>query len=159
GAPNAGGFTLGAVQLLAQGGQTGNIDSIHLYAISTAPSASASASYNDGAGHNLGPDLLNAGNGYSFGWNPGAGTWLTQFTFDGPDQVPLVSGTTYVLEVWAPISSANNFVWMRNGGSPADPGGQMFGAHNSNIADQTAAGGQRQTINQEGLAGGTPRIA
>ena len=160
GAPNSSGFQLGAIDVLASGGAVGNIVGIHLYALSLAPSATASASYNDGS-HNMGPDLLNGGLGYTFPWNPGTptggDTWLTQFTFNGADQVQLNAGTTYALEFWTSSSNGNGFIWNR--GSGADPGGQMFGAHNSLLTDQTAAGGERETINQEGLSGGAPRTA
>ena len=138
---------------------------MHLYAVNTAPSASASASYNDGAqGHLVGPDLLGGGSGLSFPWNPGTSSgnaWLAEFALDGTDNVVLASGQTYALEFWSNNSVAspntNNFVWFRNASTPNDPGGQMFGARNADLTDTT--NGVRLTINQLGLAGGTPRIA
>src|SRR5206468_3521634 len=133
GAPNANGLTLGEIAVLATGGAVSNTVSMHLYAINIAPSPSASASYNDGT-HNMGPDLLGGGSGLSFNWNPGAvaagHAWLAQFLLDDGDQAPLVSGQTYALEFWVPATNANGFLWERNAGSPADPGGQMFAAHN-----------------------------
>jgi hypothetical protein len=162
GAPNATGFTLAEIAFLAGGGSIGNTVSMHLYALNTAPSATASASYNDTGGHNMGPDLLGGGTGLSFGWNPGAvaagHAWLAQIYLDDGDQVPLTSGQTYALEFWASSTSSNNFVWNRAGAS-GDPGGQMFGAHNSNQANKVLTSGMRATIDQEGLAGGAPRNA
>jgi hypothetical protein len=167
GAPNSGGFTLGKIAVLAGGGNTNNTVSMHLYAVNVAPSASASASYNDGAqGHLVGPDLLGGGSGLSFTWNPGSlatgHAWLAQFILDGTDNVVLNSGTTYALEFWSNNSTAtpntNNWVWFRRADATnADPGGQMFGAQNADLTDTT--NGVRKTINQLALAGGTPRIA
>lgn len=157
GAPNAGGFTLGKIAVVASGGAGNNTVSMHLYAVTAAPSASASASYNDGAGgHLIGPDLLGGGAGLSFNWNPGA-LVRAEFNLDGTDNVVLQAGQTYALEFWTLNSVPNAFIWNRNGGSPADPGGQEFGARNADITDTT--NGVRMTINQLGQAGGTPRIA
>jgi hypothetical protein len=165
GAPNSSGFALGKVAVIAGGGSTGNVASMHLYAVNLPPSSSASASYNDGIqGHLVGPDLLGAGAGLSFPWNPGnAGTgnvWLAEFNLDGTDNVPLVPGQMYALEFWSsnPVSApnSNNFIWFR-GADTGERGGQMFGAHNADLLDAT--NGVRLTINQLGQAGGAPRHA
>ena len=165
GAPNSSGFILQSIEVLAVGGSGGNTVSMHLYPVVAAPSASASASYNDSSGHNLGADLLGGGSGLSFPWNPGALTapntaFLARFDLDGSDNVVLNAGTTYALEFWSnnPTSApnSNNWIWVR-GAALNDPGGQMFGAHNADITDAT--NGVRLTINQLGQAGGTPRQA
>lgn len=166
GAPNASGFTLGKIAVIAGGGSTGNIVSMHLYAVNAAPSHTASASYNDGGqGHLVGPDLLGGGAGLSFAWNPGnpgtGNVWLAEFELDGTDNVQLVAGQTYALEFWSNNSVAtpnsNNFIWYRAPTASGDPGGQMFGARNADLTDAT--NGVRLTINQLGQAGGAPRNA
>jgi hypothetical protein len=80
---------------------------------------------------------------------PTSGQVQGEFTLPVADQVSLLAGEEYALEIWTPVAdvTANGFIWYR--GSTADPGGQMFSAADVSVARKTLAG--------NGQAGGAPR--
>jgi hypothetical protein len=153
-------FQLGAVSIIGSfGDTTANPVKLHLYSIGQSGGANFFSSSD--AFYFAGTDLL--ANGTGAGLNiaaGGSGSGTRQIRLDlsnGPssnDQPTLTAGTSYAVEFWVPANATTSFFWDRNGGSPADPGGQMFAKNNA-----TDFGTSRNTIAAAGLAGGSPRIA
>src|SRR5262249_26331170 len=141
------------------GDTTANPVKLHLYTISSSGGTNFFSSSD--AFYFPGTDLL--GNGSGAGLNITAGGsgsgGAKQISFNlsnGPnsnDNPTLTAGTSYAVEFWVPTALTNGFIWDRNAGSPADPGGQLMGAHNP-----TDFSTSRNTIAALGLAGGAPRI-
>jgi len=118
---------------------------VHLYDLGPAGTVpvSTDASYAPGV------DLFN---GLKVTPPTNSGVVQASFTLSGADQVSLIANREYALEIWTPIRGRPaGIVWYRNGGSPADPGGQMFTATNS-LA-------QRLTLDLNNQAGAAPCIA
>ena len=78
------------------------------------------------------------------------------FTLPAADQASLLANEEYAFEILTPTADGSAGVtWFRNGGSPADPGGQMF---SSGDGLNSASAGARNTLAGNGQAGGAPRI-
>jgi hypothetical protein len=85
-----------------------------------------------------------------------AGEVQGTFTLPAADQSSLKANEEYAFELLTPTADgAAGVTWFRNGGSPADPGGQMF---SSGDGLNSASAGVRNTLNTNGQAGGAPRI-
>jgi hypothetical protein len=160
-------FTLGSVVIPAGGAApfASGIMSLHIYPLtftSGSPFASASSSV-----YNVGTDLLGGGSGLPFSSNGLSGGAFLAFNVNNgvtSDQVTLNGGTMYAVEFWDNTNQTSYtqfpITWFRNGGVPADPGGQMFGSKNiiNNPSASDTTTGLRGTIAQMGLAGSSPRI-
>lgn len=130
-------------------GMNNNTDSsyqINLYDLGTAGTVSVSSS---AATYTPGTSLFSVNN--ISGMTSSGGEVQATFTLPVADQVTLLAGEEYALEIWTPTADGTaGITWYRNGGSPADPGGQMFSGGDSTLARKTLAG--------NGQAGGAPRI-
>jgi hypothetical protein len=149
-------FTLGSIAIEASGGApTNNAMSLHLFPFTSSTTPTATLASNSGAFYTVGTDLLGGGAGLNFTFPGFTGNQVVTFDFDTVgtnDQPTLTAGTSYAVELWT--ANGSIMTWLRNGGSPADPGGQMMGTKNP-----TLNSGSRNTIAALGLAGGSPRIA
>jgi hypothetical protein len=78
------------------------------------------------------------------------------FSLPAADQKLLNANEEYAFEILTPTADgAAGLTWFRNGGSPADPGGQQFsGGDGLN----SVPAGARNTLAGNGQAGGAPRI-
>jgi len=118
----------------------------------------------------VGSNLLGGGAGLPFNSVGISGSEFAIFSLDNGvtnDNIVLTAGTTYAIEFWN-LSAAdptdfpsgynsNEMTWNRN--ADVDPGGGMFGGHDTllNGSDTSLTTGLRGTISEEGLAGGAPR--
>src|SRR6478736_668152 len=140
-------FTLGGISLLGASG-VGNVLGLHLYDVTGVDKQGSSAFYFPGT------DLFGGGSGLSF-TIPANGQLQYQFSLSNgstSDQVSLLAGNTYALEVWTSAAlGSSGFVWYR--GAAVATNGQMMGS-----TDLTASI-SRNTIAALGLAGGAPRTA
>ena len=149
-------ITLQGIAIEASGGNsTGNGMSLHVFPLSASTAMPGLAS-SSSAFYNVGTDMLGGGSGLAFNFFGFPNTRVLGFSFD--DAPVLTAGTSYAVELWnlsAATSTYNSGLlnWLRNGGSPADPGGQLMGTKNP-----SAGSGSRNTIAALGLAGGSPRI-
>jgi len=112
-----------------------------------------------------GPDLLGNGAGLPFSSSGVANNDFLTFSLNSAttnDNITLAAGTTYAIEFWdlsqaVPGTYGSSMTWMRS--SNVDPGGGMF-AGSDTLINPTASSkttGLRETISEEGLAGGAPR--
>ncbi|MFO1476443.1 MAG: hypothetical protein U1F98_07315 [Verrucomicrobiota bacterium] len=149
-------FQLTGFAMIAGGGTVQA--SVHLYDITTNLTSNNGTKLNgSGATYNRLGDLLGNGAGLAYSNSLPAARQVYFGLTAGPgsqDQVVLGLGHTYALEVWCPATTGTGEVWFRlPSATPADPGGQMMGSHDSDLSVA------RLTITSLGLAGGAPRTA
>ena len=113
-----------------------------------------------------GPNLLGNGAGLAFSSGGTSNNDFLTFTLDNGatnDNITLAAGTSYAIEFWnlsqsvPGTYSATQMTWERSANQ--DLGGQMFAASDT-LINPTASSkttGLRETISEEGLAGGAPR--
>jgi hypothetical protein len=137
-------FTLGSFSILCSVNASTTYQ-VHLYDLGPAGTVSVNGTP---APYTPGTDLFS---GLSLALSTSGGEVQGSFTLSGADQVSLLANEEYALEIWTPAAVGSaGITWFRNGGSPADPGGQMFSAGDS--------AGTRNTLAANGQAGGAPRI-
>jgi hypothetical protein len=149
-------YTLAGFDLLLSG-INGVTVGVQLYDVTTALSSSnGSTTQSSGATYNPNTapltDLFGGGAGLSFTTPGESGAYQEVFSLSNGttyDQVSLVAGDTYALELLTPATSgtAGNVNWVRGGAVATD--GEMMGAHDASAA--------RLTLSTLGLAGGAPR--
>jgi hypothetical protein len=148
------GFTLGSFDiLLGVNNITSSTYQIDLYDLGPAGSVSASSSTATYDPSTSSPSTLKLdfSDTVTFAGSSGGEVQGT-FTLATQDQAALAANEEYALEIWTPSADgASGVTWYRNGGSPVDPGGQMFSS-----AD--AINNARATLAGNGQAGGAPRI-
>lgn len=147
-------YTLGQIAILGGVSAANTTLSLHLYDVTGGSGVSGANLLGSGGFYFPGTDLFGGGSGLSFTVGP---TGEQQYVFSlsngsTSDQVSLISGDVYALEIWTPAAvGQNNFQWFRGGSVATD--GQMLGSHDSLTSVS------RNTIAALGLAGGAPRTA
>jgi len=161
-------ITLGSIVIPVGGIATfaSGVMSVHIYPLSFTSPTCPTFFNSSSSVYNVGTDLLGGGSGLGFSSAGSASGKFLAFNFNNAttnDQVTLAAGTSYAVEFWNQSSAynSNELTWLRNGGSPTDPGGQMFGSHNTinSATASSTSNGLRGTIAQMGLAGSAPRDA
>jgi hypothetical protein len=168
-------LTLGAITIdvagistFATGGMSLHIFSLASGQAFTGGSITGSGESNNNAVYNPypGPDLLGGGSGLPFSSGGTSNNDFITFTLDNGttnDNITLAGGTSYAIEFWnlsqsvPGTYSSTQMTWERSANQ--DLGGQMFAASDTliNPTASSAATGLRETISEEGLAGGAPR--
>jgi len=147
-------YTLGQIDILA-GSTTAGTLSLHLYDVTGGSGVTGANLLGSGGFYIPGTDLFGNGSGLSFSVSGTGGEQQYIFSLSNgstSDQVSLIAGDVYALEIWTPAAiPQNNFQWYRGGSVATD--GQMMGSHDS------LSSVSRNTIAALGLAGGAPRTA
>jgi hypothetical protein len=159
---------------------TNDAMSLHIYSLASGQAytsggllGSAESSNNGVYNPYPGPDLLGGGAGLPFNSGGIASSRFAIFTLNNGttnDNIGLSAGTTYAIEFWnssqsdptdfpSGYSQNGTMTWNRN--SNVDPGGGMFAGSDTliNPSASSKTTGLRETISEEGLAGGAPRTA
>lgn len=150
-------FNLGAISFVMQGSPDPgtNDTSIQLFELSGvyAPGTRTSSYQLGGTGgQEVGSELLGGGQGLSFTYGGGASPDVTEFDFTGSDQVQILAGQIYAIEIWDNSAGPTSFFMGRTINFPYT-GGQVY-------ADSLADGGGEVDMSTEartGVGGGGPR--